>query len=151
MNFRLLEEGSDVPMHIARMIDWYNREAQRQRVFYLIFAALQLILAASIPVVSLLCTAEAARVASGLIGSAILVVAGLQKTLQSERLWTKYRAAYQLLMRESDLYVERAGQYSKVDNDGAHRLLVERADEIIAGENSAWVAIREERVEKKNT
>jgi hypothetical protein len=141
MKTRLLEESDSLPKHIVATVNWYDGAAKRQMHAYTALKAIQLIVAAAIPVVSLVTPFKGSRETDAILGSVILITEGMQQTFQYYTLWIKYRTAYQLLMREVDLYRELAGRYASAESP--RRELVERAETIIAGENSLWLETKE--------
>jgi hypothetical protein len=138
------------PQYIENIAGWYDRAARRYRYAYLGIKMLQLLLAASIPVVSLALGTKAEghqALINGILGSSLLVAEGVQQTFQLQPLWTRYRAAYNAIRREQMLYESGAGPYSQVPSPTA--LFSERVGTIIAEENSAWMAIQEQAKKEK--
>jgi hypothetical protein len=81
----------------------------------------------------------------GLLGAFLLTLEGIQQTLQLQPLWVKYRATSNILQRELMLYQSNAGPYAGAVTDLASlaRLFAERAEAIIAAENSDWASLQE--------
>jgi len=105
-----------------------------------------LLAADSVPVLAIAGGNLNYRLSSGILGAIAVAAEGFQQTVQFQRLWVKYRSAYQRLMREADLYLEKSGRYSELGE--ARRIFVERAAEIMENENTTWLSVQEQQHSK---
>jgi Protein of unknown function (DUF4231) len=125
----------------ARLDDqlgFYDRRARNNQRWYRGIKVAQLVAAALVPVVAGLGTS--AWVTGGL-GSAIVVMEGVQQLYQFQEQWTAYRSAWEALRREQYLYEAGAGGYATAANPGV--LLAERVEDLIAREHGRWVSVQE--------
>jgi hypothetical protein len=132
---------------IARLEDqitWYERKSAQNQQRFKILKGVQLVAAATIPVVATL-DAHAALTAS--LGALIVVVEGFQQLNQYQQNWTLYRSNAEALKHEKFLFLARAGPYASV-RDG-HALLADRIEGLISQEHAKWVSARREQKERK--
>jgi hypothetical protein len=125
----------------ARLDDqlgYYNRRARANQRSYRSIKIAQLIAAALVPVVAGLGTS--AWVTGGL-GSAIVVMEGIQQLYQFQEHWIAYRSTWEALRREQHLYNAGAGDYATAANPAL--LLAERVEELIAREHGRWVSVQQ--------
>jgi hypothetical protein len=82
---------------------------------------------------------------TGAMGATLLVLEGIQQTMQFQARWTKFRATHNMLQRERNLYESEAGPYrGKFEGEQTPlKLFAERSDSILASENSDWMALQE--------
>jgi Protein of unknown function (DUF4231) len=99
---------------------------------------LQLIAAALVPVMA--GTGVSAWITGGL-GSAIVVMEGVQQLYQFQEHWIAYRSTWEGLRREQHMYEARAGDYATVASPPT--LLAERIEELVAREHARWVSVQE--------
>jgi Protein of unknown function (DUF4231) len=139
-------EGEPSPT-IGRLEDqiaWYERKSAENQQRFKILKGVQLLVAATIPVVATL-DAHAALTAS--LGALIVVVEGFQQLNQYQQNWTLYRSNAEALKHEKFLFLARAGPYASVI-DG-HALLADRIEGLISQEHAKWVSARREEGERK--
>jgi Protein of unknown function (DUF4231) len=139
-----------VPTYVSAAIHYYDKSAKMNRAGFLLIKFCQLTISASLPITSLIRyppIAQHQNLLTGAMGAALLVLEGVQQTCQFQPRWTKFRATYNMLQRELNLYENDAGPYSSAANDRdgplLRRLFTERADGILASENSDWMALQE--------
>jgi hypothetical protein len=78
---------------------------------------------------------------TGGLGSAIVVMEGVQQLYQFQEQWIAYRSAWDALRREQHLYDVNAGDYATAANPTT--LLAERIEQLIASEHGRWVSVQE--------
>jgi hypothetical protein len=117
-------------------MDYYDRSARRSKVWYQTLRVLTMVLAASIPVVAVL---DGSAWITAVLGSAIVVIEGLQQLFQFHERWVGYRKTWNVLDQERRLYEAEAGPYGGVADTG--KLLSERLTSILSAENTDWVAL----------
>ncbi len=121
---------------LSGAMDFYDRSARRSKVWYQTLRVLTMVLAASIPVVAVL---DGSAVITAVLGSAIVVIEGLQQLFQFHERWVGYRKTWNVLDQERRLYEAGAGPYDGVVDAG--KLLSERMTSILSAENTDWVAL----------
>jgi hypothetical protein len=137
-----------IPDYVTAAIHFYDKNAKRNRWAYLVIKAIQLVMTSCVTVVSLIPNPHIRGNQSlivGCLGAFLLSLEGIQQTLQLQPLWVKYRATLNVLQRELMLYQSDAGPYAEPIADGrtASRLFAERAEAVIASENTDWTSLQE--------
>lgn len=137
-----------IPDYVKQSMTFYDKHAKWNRYGFLFIKACQLFISASLPVVALIHRQSITQhqgLITGALGAALLVLEGIQQTLQLQANWIKYRATHNMLRRELNLYENDAGPYGARLENGqtAYRLFTERTDAILASENSEWMALQE--------
>jgi len=115
----------------------------RAMAYYKTIKVLQLVAAATVPVVAGL---GASGWVTGSVGSAIVVMEGIQQLFRYHEYWLSYRAACEALRRETWMFEARGGVYRTADDPDI--LLAERLHEITSQESARWMSIHAE--DKKN-
>ena len=121
---------------LEQQIRWYDRESRRASARYKAIKVLQLLAAAAVPVVAGL---GVSAWVTGSIGSAIVVMEGIQQLSRDHEYWISYRATCEALRQEMWLFEARAGIYRGADEPDT--LVAERLHEITSQESARWVAI----------
>ena len=120
-------------------IAWYDRRSgTNQRLFKLV-KAVQLIAAATIPVVA---TLDAHPAIPAALGALIVVLEGIQQLNQYQQNWSAYRSTCEALKHEKYLFLAHAGPYAGSEDGRA--LLADRIEGLISQEHAKWVSAREE-------
>src|SRR3712207_562774 len=102
-------------------IDWYDRKSVAAQRTYKRLKVVQLVAAATVPVVA---AAEAPGWVIAALGGVVLVLEGLQQLGQYQANWLGYRSTCEALKHEKHLYLAHAGPYT--DPGAASRTLAER-------------------------
>jgi hypothetical protein len=123
---------------------WYGKKARRNRSIYVAFKIVQIVMAASIPVISVAVAGEVQRWTVAILGALIGVIEAVLQLGQFQQNWLTYRATREALRREDFLHSAKAGPYSGGTNTDV--IYVERADAIISGESAKWIASQEQQV-----
>ena len=130
-------------VHLQESIAWYDRRSGDHQRWYRGLKIAQLAAAAAVPVFAGL---SASAWVTGGLGSAIVVMEGIQQLYQFQERWLAYRAAHGALLRERHLYLARAGDYATAADP--HALLAERIEAILSHELAMWVAQQSSRTAK---
>lgn len=88
------------------------------------------------------------KVAVGLLGIMISILAGLQSLNKYHELWVQYRGQAEALLREKLLYVTRADKY-ELGGDAAFRLFVQEVESILSTELMQWKTLMLRTEDKK--
>ena len=129
------KKATPVTAELAKSLKYYDKHANRSRIWYLALRVLTIVLAATIPVVAVV---DGSSVITAILGSAIVVTEGLQQLFQLHNHWVDYRSAWNALDRERRLHASLAGPYADVDNPDV--VLAERIEEVIESENVEWAS-----------
>ena len=127
-----------VRARLAEELRWYDTRARYNQRWYRAIKIAQLIAAALVPVVA--GVGVSAWITGGL-GSAIVVMEGIQQLFQFQEHWIAYRSTWESLRREQHLYEARAGDYAAAAEPPA--LLAERVEALVAQEHARWVSVQE--------
>jgi hypothetical protein len=130
--------------YVNDFIKWYNSHSQSNRWAYLTMKAVQIVLAAAIPILTPL---EISRQAIAVMGGTIGVLEGIIQLGQFHQSWIRYRSTCEALRSELFLYRTHAGPYSEASDPQA--LLAERSNSLVSAENSRWQAMRESTTTKE--
>ena len=95
-------------LRLQEQIEWYDAESKRAMAVYKCLKVLQIVVAASIPVVA---GVGVSPWVTGGLGSTIVVVEGIQQLYRFHEYWLSYRAACEALRHELFLYEAKAGSY----------------------------------------
>ncbi len=125
---------------LEEQIGWYDRKSSNGQRWFKRIKLLQLVTAATIPVAAVL---NASNWVPGLLGSALVVLEGVQQLYQHQEHWITYRSTCEALRHERYLYLAIAGPYASVANPGA--VLAERIEGLVSQEHAKWTSSQEER------
>lgn len=118
-------------------LNWYDTKSVTCQKWYKISKKIQIILAALIPITSLLPEIWAKCIAST-FGALIAIIEGIQQLQQYSGLWFSYRATAEKLKHEKYLFLSCAGVYHVEDISSRLRLLAERVEEHVSVEHANW-------------
>jgi hypothetical protein len=123
---------------------WYGKNARHNRSTYITFKMVEIVMAASIPIVSVAVAGDLQRWTSAILGALIGIIEAILQLGQYHQNWLTYRATREALRREDFLHSAKAGPYSgQADPDAVY---AERADMIMSGESSKWLATQEQQI-----
>lgn len=120
---------------LEEQIRWYSRGARRNKRWYMRIKVVQIVAAATIPVLS--ATSLPTWVAGGL-GASIVVLESIQQLCQFHSNWTHYRSTSEALKHEKFLYLAHAGSYATAANPEA--MLAERIEGRVSQEHASWAS-----------
>ncbi len=137
-----MNEADYLKDRVDDQYNWLNNKATRNKNLYKRIRAGELILAALIPflVASIPddgCFVIYMKIATGLLGIVVSILAGLQTLNKYQELWVQYRGQAEALLREKLLYLTRADKYEQGD-DAAFRLFVQEVERILSNELMQW-------------
>ncbi len=120
-------------------LGWYDRKSGHQKVWFQRLKVMQIVIAASIPVVA---GAGASAWITGSLGASIVVLEGFQQLFQFQQNWLGYRATAEALKHQKFLYLAQAGPYRDATTRDA--VLAERVEALVSQEHSSWSATQTE-------
>jgi hypothetical protein len=127
-----------VHTRLAEELRWYDARARNNQRSYRAIKVVQLVAAALVPVMAGI--GVSAWITGGL-GSAIVVLEGIQQLYQFQEHWIAYRSTWEALRREQHLYEAGAGDYATAASPPT--LLAERIEALVAREHARWVSVQE--------
>ncbi len=132
-----MQSQDDVIKYAEEMLVWYDKAANRNRLCFYFLKSVQLVLAAAIPVFSLLPSLRGVQpILSGISGATLVILEGFQQTFQFQQQWTQYRATWSTLKAEEYLFRAQAGPYKGIS--GPEASFAERVADLVSSENKAW-------------
>ncbi len=129
--------GHPAWVRLEDQLRWYSRNSQMKQFVYKSIKLVQIILAASIPLVALVEHAAARWVAAG-FGACIAILEGAQQLGQYQFLWITYRSTAEHLKHERALFLASAGPYRDLPIGERLVLLSERVEERVSTEHANW-------------
>jgi hypothetical protein len=129
-------ENNETINRLDSLFKQYDRQAFFFKYSYYTLQTIQLVLAASIPIVALVSPSKSSPILNSILGASILVAQGFQQSFQPNRKWVQYRMAARSLTGEKHLYLAKAGPYrSRPD---ASTLFAERIEAFVDIQNERW-------------
>jgi len=128
-------------VRLNEQLAWYDRSSRRNQRGYKVTKTSQILLAASIPVVSL-AGADWSMWGAAILGAVVAALEGLQQLWKSDTLWVEYRSTAERLNQEKYLFLALSGPYRGFELDEAFKLLAERVEDLMSAEHSRWIEAR---------
>jgi hypothetical protein len=127
-------------------IVWYDRKSQIAEWRYKALKLAQVIVAALIPLVSLVPNAHP-QWGTAVLGLLVLIIEAVQQLNQDHRNWIAFRSTCEALKHEKFLFLAGARPYAHPDT--AVGLLAERVEGLISQEHGKWVSVQEQAAAKE--
>lgn len=117
-------------------IGWYDQKSQRSQRWFKRLRGLEIISAGAIPLFAGFGDGSTwSIIVVGVLGAVVAVLASLLSLSQFQENWIEYRTTCESLKHEKYLFLTKAEPYTEEDSFG---LFVQRVENLISGENSAW-------------
>jgi len=129
-------------------IAWYDRKSLANQKTYKRVKVIELIAAATIPLLSTLPIPHVAYATGGL-GVIITVLEGLLHLNQYQQNWIAYRSTCESLKHEKFTYLGKASPYANVADP--HPLLAERIESLVSQEHAKWASVQQQDPKSKTT
>ncbi len=127
-----------IEKRVEDQIQWYDAKAKSSQKAFRVLRAFEIILAASIPLLSGFVNDFHninIKTLIGIMGVIITIIAGLLSLFQFQENWVQYRATCEALKNEKFLFLAQAAPY---DTRNAFILLVQRVEALLSKETSVW-------------
>jgi hypothetical protein len=128
-------------------IDWYNEKSLRNKKMFLISRITEIVLAASIPIISLSNTDAISRIIIAIIGGVIAGIMAIIGLFQFQENWISYRTTCEALRHEKYIFLVNEG---KNYNEEQILSFVGKMESIISSENIQWSKTMHEKKEEAN-
>ena len=126
-----------IEQRLSDQIGWYDRKSSTNQRWFKRLRFAEIVAAATIPFLSGFAgDSFPIKIAIGVLGVLVAVVASLLGLLQLQEHWIEYRATAESLRKEKFLFLTQTDPY---DKDDAFRLLVQRIEALLSKENTEWV------------
>jgi hypothetical protein len=140
-----MNEEEYISSRVDVQIDWYDRKSKSAQRWFKLLRGSEIVAAAVIPLVAGFAAYPfPVTLVLGLLGACIAVISAAISLNQFQENWTEYRAACESLTHEKFLYLTKVEPYHEEER---FRLLVQRIENLIQNENSAWSQYTEARIE----
>ena len=127
-------------------ITWYDRKSIANQRTYKRFKVIEIIAAATIPLLAAVPIPHPAYV-TGVLGVIITVLEGLLHLNQYQQNWIAYRSTCEALKHEKFTYLGKASPYTNVADP--HALLAERIESLVSQEHAKWASSQSQEVKIK--
>lgn len=137
---------------VDNQIDWYDKKAVKCQRWYKLFQAIEIFVAASIPVLSGYASKyDAIPLIIGIEGAIITIVESITRLYKFHENWIEYRTTCELLRYQKHLYLTGSAPYN-TEPESVENIFVRNIENIISSENNKWKAVNtQETTEKKAT
>ena len=130
------DEAKYLQDRVDHQIEWYNKSSVKNKKRYLRLQSLDLVVSASIPVLSLFLGLSWASFSIALLGSFSTLLTGIIALHSYRDNWKEYRTVTESLKHEKHYFVTSTGPYK--DHPEAFDLLVARVESLISQQNTSW-------------
>jgi hypothetical protein len=127
-----MSANEEASKRISDQIIWYDKKSKDNKNLFHLFKLLEILLAASIPVLSRFNITFVLAI----IGASIVVLESIQGLFKFHENWILYRSTAESLKHENHLFEALAGPYYEVDNPG--KVLAERTEGLVSQEHAKW-------------
>jgi Protein of unknown function (DUF4231) len=134
---RMISPEEYIEQRLNDQISWYARKSRTNQLWFKRLRVTEMVAAAIIPFLAGF-TGEslAIKIAIGVLGVVVAVIASLLGLLRFQEHWISYRATAQALKAEQFLFLTQTQPYDKED---AFHLLVQRVEALLSKESSEWL------------
>ena len=138
-----MTELDPIMNRLEDQIAWYDRRSTANQRAYKRIKVVEILAAASIPMLSALKPPHAMWVTGGL-GVLITVLEGMLHLNQYQQNWIAYRSTCESLKHEKYVYLGKASPYANAVD--AHALLAERIESLVSQEHAKWASAQQQEV-----
>ena len=131
---------------------WYERKASENKTKHHILQIVIIASGALIPIINSIPYSDIeVRIISSILGGIVIVITGMIQLKKYQENWIQYRTTEEILKKEKFLYLNSAGEYSNLDEEEKHQLLVERIESVISNQNVNFFVTHNEKTNHKNS
>jgi len=135
-----------IMQRLEDQIAWYDRKSLANQLTYKRIKIVEIVFAATIPLLATLPVPHAAYV-TGVLGVVITVLEGLLHLNQYQQNWAAYRSTCESLRHEKFTYLGKASPYKNVADP--HALLAERIESLVSQEHAKWASAQSQEATTK--
>ena len=123
-------------LRLEDQIDWYDRKSAINKAWFKWLSIVEIVSASAIPVLAPYAGESLAiKVATGILGALIAVIASIKSLMQLQKNWIDYRTTSESLKKEKFLFLTASEPYA---HERAFSVLVQRVEALISKENTDW-------------
>ena len=131
-----MNEEEYITSRVDDQISWYDRKSQSAQYWFKWLRGAEIFAAAAIPLIAgFAANPFPVTLVVGILGATIAVISAAISLNQFQENWTEYRTTCESLKHEKFLYLTKAEPYHEEE---PFRLFVQRVENLISKENSAW-------------
>lgn len=144
-----MNEEEFISSRVEDQIGWYDRKSQRAQGWFKWLRGAEIVAAAAIPLIAGFTKDPfPVTLVVGILGALIAVIASIISLNQFQENWTEYRTTCEALKHEKFLYLTKADPYHEEE---PFRRFVQRVENLISKENSAWSQYTQANIEETKT
>jgi hypothetical protein len=137
-NFLPRTEEEYLKTRVPDQINWYDKKSILNKRSFLTLKISEIILALLIPFLSgYIDTGNILKLAVGVLGACVAMVAGLVTLKKYQENWIEYRTVAESLKLEKYLFLANAGPYKDISNP--YSVFVERFESLISNSTKKWM------------
>ena len=133
-------------------INWYNNKATDNMYRYNVLQILTLVTSSAISIVNVISDLNLIiRILSAVLGGTIAAATGIIQLTKAQETWLLYRSTAETLMKEYNLYMLKAGDYSQqqqqqnLTDDKRNELFIERCESLMSTEGMKYFSLRQQK------
>jgi hypothetical protein len=144
---RVMHQDEYLSQRVDEQIAWYSQKSRWNQVMYKRLRGVEIVCAAAIPLLVGMVDDQVPwlKLAAGVLGVAVAVIAGLLALYKFQENWLQYRSTAESLKQEKFLFLTAAGPYAE---DQSFALLVQRVEYLLSRENRSWAQYMQEPAEQ---
>lgn len=119
-------------------INWYDKKSIKAQKYYKLFQIIEIILASTIPVLSIFSTNNIIVATSiAICGGLIAIIESITRLYKFHENWIEYRTTSELLKYHKFLYITKTYPYND-SVDTIENIFIKNIENIISSENNNW-------------
>ena len=121
-------------------IEWYSKKSKHCQKLYKTIQIIEIILAATIPLLSGYSDILLISIIIGILGIIITILESIAKLNKYHEYWIQYRSTCEILKYQKHIYLTSSAPYNKED-ESVDNLFVRNIEQIISSEKNQWKSI----------
>lgn len=135
---KTLDINQYIEERLNNQIQWYSQKSQHAQKMYKSFQITEIIIAATIPLLSGYTTDYVIiAIIVGVLGAIIAIIETISKLFKWHENWIEYRTTCELLKYHKYLYLTQSSPYNPAE-ETIDNLFVQNIEDIISSENNQW-------------
>lgn len=140
-----------IKTRVDDQIAWYDKKSVTCQRWYKVFQAIEIFIAASIPVLSGYASKYGViPLIIGIEGAIITIVESITRLYKFHENWIEYRTTCELLRYQKHLYLTGSAPYN-TEPESIENIFVRNIENIISSENNKWKAVNMQETTEKKT
>lgn len=131
---------------VDEQINWYDEKSMEAQKWYKHLQKTEIILAASIPLLSGYASIKLIAFLIGVFGAIIAIIESISKLNKYHENWIQYRTTCEMLKYQKNLYLTGSAPYNTKD-ETIENVFIRNIENIISAENNQWKNINFNREE----